>query len=156
VAGLAGTPAQRLQPQSKTNGEAAVSAFQIGPYVNFQGRAREAMEFYHQIFGGTLDLQASDGRGASRPAGPDDRVAQARLEADGVVIAGSDGHPSYPPTVGDNMAIALSGADGDRLTAIFNALAEGGRIKGPLTAQSGATGYLVDRFGINWIVSVAS
>jgi PhnB protein len=131
-----------------------VSTFQIGPYVNFQGRAREAMEFYHQIFGGTLELQASDERGAFRPAGPDDRIAQARLEADGVIIVGSDGHPNYPPTVGDNMAIALSGTDSNRLPAIFSALAEGGRIKGPLNAQSGATGYLVDQFSINWIVSV--
>jgi uncharacterized glyoxalase superfamily protein PhnB len=32
-------------------------------------------------------------------------------------------------------------------------LAEGGKIKGPLTSQSG-TGYLLDKFGINWVVSV--
>ncbi len=30
------------------------------PYVNFQGRAREAMEFYHQILGGQLSLFAFD------------------------------------------------------------------------------------------------
>ena len=133
-----------------------MSEIHVGPYVNFQGRAREAMEFYHQVLGGTLDLRTIGEQGVARPAGPEDRIAQARLEANGVLILGSDGHPSYPPTVGDNLAIALAGTDNDRLTTIFNALAEGGRIKGPLTEQPGGdrVGYLMDRFGINWIVTV--
>jgi uncharacterized glyoxalase superfamily protein PhnB len=44
----------------------------------------------------------------------------------------------------------------DRLTSLFHALAEGGRIKMPLTARpSGAqVGYLLDRFGIHWMVSI--
>lgn len=133
-----------------------MNTLQVGPYINFQGRAREAMEFYHQALGGTLDLQTMGEQGVARPAGPGDRIAQARLEADGVLILGSDGHPSYPPTVGDNLAIALSGTDTDRLTTVFNALAEGGTIKGPLAEQPGGArvGYLLDRFGINWIVTI--
>ena len=128
----------------------------LGPYVNFQGRAREGMELYHKLLGGRLDLQTINEQGVSKPAGPGDRIAQARLEADGAVIIGSDGHPKYPAKVGENMAIALGGTNRDRLTKIFNDLAEGGRVKGPLTAQpSGATvGYVEDKFGITWMVSV--
>jgi PhnB protein len=125
----------------------------LGPYINFQGRAREALEFYHQVFGGTLDLQASDEKGVLKPAGPADRIMQARLEADGALIMGSDGHPDYPPTVGDNMAIAAGGTDKDRVTKIFNDLAEGGKTKMPLSAQS-PVGWLTDKFGINWMVSI--
>lgn len=71
-------------------------------------------------------------------------------------IVGNDGHPKFPPTVGDNMAIALNGTNKARLSKAFAALAEGGQLKGPLTKQpSGAeVGYLLDRFGINWVVSV--
>ena len=123
-----------------------MSKIQLSPYVNFQGRAREAMEFYEKALGGKAELQT----------GPDGRVAHARLEADGALIVGSDGHPKFAPTVGDNMAIALNGTDKDRLSKAFTALAEGGQLKGPLTKQpSGAeVGYLMDKFGINWIVSI--
>ena len=123
-----------------------MSKIQLSPYVNFQGRAREAMEFYEKALGGKADLQT----------GPDGRVGYARLEAHGALIVGSDGHPKFAPTVGDNMAIALNGTDKLRLTKAFTALAEGGQLKGPLTRQpSGAeVGYLMDKFGINWIVSI--
>lgn len=129
----------------------------MGPYINFQGRAREAMEFYHRVLGGTLDLWALGENGELRAAGPDDNIASARLEADGVLIVAVDGHPKFPPTVGDNMAIALGGNDYERLSEIFSALAEGGKMKAPLRAPtSGASvGYLVDQFGINWVVTAA-
>jgi PhnB protein len=120
------------------------------PYINFQGRAREAMEFYQKALGGKLDLQTSDGRSAPRPAGPQDRITNARLEGDGVRIVGTDGHPDYPAKVGENLAIALNGTDKAQLTKSFNALAEGGTVKMPLGEQ----GYLLDKFGINWVVSV--
>ena len=123
-----------------------MSKIQLSPYVNFQGRAREAMDFYQRALGGSVDIQT----------GQEDRVAYARLEADGALIVGSDGHPKFPTTAGDNMAIALNGADRARLSRAFNALAEGGQLKGPLTKQpSGAeVGYLMDKFGINWIVTI--
>lgn len=128
----------------------------LGPYVNFGGRAREAMEVYQKLLGGRLDLQTINQQGVSKPAGAGDRIAWARLDADGAVIIASDGHPKYPAKVGENMAIALGGANKDRLTKLFNDLADGGRVKGPLTAQSsGATvGYVEDRFGITWVISI--
>lgn len=133
-----------------------MSKIRSGPYVNFQGQAREAMEFYHRVLGGDLDLRAVDEQGVSKPAGPGDRIMHARLEADGALIIATDGHPDYPAKVGENMAIALGGTDKDRLTKIFGDLAEGGRSKMPLTAQPGAgeVGWLTDRFGINWMIEV--
>ncbi len=118
----------------------------VGPYVNFQGRAREAMEFYQKALGGKVDLHPASGK----------RITHARLEGDGFIIVGSDGHPTYPPTAGDNMAIALGGSDRENLTKAFHDLAEGGQIKGRLTPQPTGTedGYLVDKFGINWVVSI--
>lgn len=128
----------------------------LGPYINFQGRAREAMEFYHKVLGGNLDLQTMNEQGVPKPAGPGDRITHARLEADAARITASDGHPDYPAKVGDNMGIALGGTDKGRLTKMFNGLAEGGQIKMPLTEQSGTgdVGWLTDKFGINWMVSI--
>ena len=132
------------------------SKTQLSPYVNFQGRAREAMEFYHKVLGGKLELQSLNEQGASKPAGPGDRIMYSRLEAYGALIIGSDGHPDYPARVGDNMAIALSGTDRARLTEIFDGLAEGGKIQGPLAKQPwGAdVGWLKDKFGIAWTVNI--
>src|SRR5262245_58168345 len=84
---------------------------QINPYVNFQGRAREAMEFYRATVGGNLDLKTMNEQDQSKPAGPQDRVTYARLEEEGAVIIASDGHPDYLAKVGNNMAIVLSGTD---------------------------------------------
>jgi PhnB protein len=115
-----------------------MSRIQLSPYINFQGRAREALQFYHQALGGRLDLEAL------------------RLEADGAVIVATDGHPDYPATVGENMAIALGGGDKERLTRIFSSLAEGGRVQMPLAAQpwGAMVGWLRDKFGIPWTVTI--
>jgi PhnB protein len=133
-----------------------MSKHYVGPYVNFQGKARAAMEFCQTVLGGTLDLMTMDDEGAQKPAGPGDRITHARLQADGATIIASDGHPSYPATLGDAMAIALGGTAKDRLTRIFNGLADGGTIKMPLSRQTwGAeVGWLTDKFGINWMISI--
>jgi PhnB protein len=115
-----------------------MSQFHVSPYINFGGRAGEALEFYHKVLGGKLDQQAK------------------RLESEGGVIIGVDGHPDYPAKVGENIAVAILGADRDHMAKIFEGLAEGGKVKGKLEKREwgGETGYLEDKFGINWVVSV--
>lgn len=123
----------------------------VSPYINFQGRARAAMEFYHGVLGGSVELLATDQEGKAREAAPGDRIAHARLRFDGGAIVGSDGHPDYPATVGNNLAVALRGNDRARLSRLFAALADGGRIQMPF----GEAGWVVDRFGVTWLVELA-
>ena len=78
----------------------------------------------------------------------------ASLEADGARILGTDGHPDFPAKVGENIALAVGGTDKDRLTKIFNQLGQGGNVKMPPTDQSGGVGWLTDKFGVNWMVSI--
>ena len=129
----------------------------LSPYINFRDHAREAMEFYQKLLGGKLDLLAFNPSGPPKPAGPGDTIMHARLESDGAIIMGSDGMHEYPPTVGDNFAIALGGTDRERMTKIFNGLAEGGKVKQPLKEESwGDTfGWLEDKFGISWMVNIS-
>lgn len=132
-----------------------MSGPKLAPYINFAGRAREAMEFYQHVFGGQLQLFASSEQGSPRPAEAGDRVMYARLDADGVVVIASDGHPSYPAAVGENIGLHVAGADEDRIRSIFDRLADGGTVKMPLTrAAWGTSGWLQDRFGINWNVNI--
>jgi len=134
-----------------------MSSIAVSPYLNFGGRAREAMEFYQKLFGGKLDLLAFTPDGAPHPAGPDDAIMHAALTADGVTIMGADGMSDHPPTVGDNFAIALSGDDLERLSKIFEGLSEGGHVKQTLKKESwGDTfGWLEDKFGVNWMVNIS-
>jgi PhnB protein len=104
------------------------------------------MALYHRVLGGALDMQAGES------------VRHAQLEIDGAVIIATDGHPDYPAKVGENVCLSLSGTDRDRLTRIFNELAEGGRVQMPLAKQPWGTevGWLADRFGILWTVNIAT
>lgn len=133
-----------------------MSDLNLSTYINFAGRAREAMEFYQKALGGKLDLLALNPDGAPKPAGPDDRIMHARLDCDGASIMGTDGMAQYPATVGENMAIVLSGSDRERLGKAFDALAEGGTVKQPLKTESwGDTfGWLMDKFSVNWMVNI--
>jgi PhnB protein len=125
------------------------------PYINFQGRAREALEFYHLILGGKLTLVAFDSSGSMKAAGPSDPIGYGRLEADEMRIIGSDGNPDYPATPGNNVAILLAGPDKAAQTKAFAELAEGGMVQMPLTeAPWGTAGWLKDKFGITWNIDV--
>jgi len=125
------------------------------PYINFQGQAREAMEHYRNVLGGKLELFASNEQGRPKPAAPGDRIMYAQLESDGVVIVASDGHPKYPAKVGEHIGLSLRGSDRARLTSAFEGLADGGQVKMPLTDQPwGTSGWLTDKFGINWNLDI--
>jgi PhnB protein len=135
-----------------------MSKIQLNPFINFGGRAREALELYHKVLGGNLVLQTMNGKGTTRTAGPGDPIAYGRLEAEGVLIVGTDGHPSYPANWGDNVALSIGGTDKELLTRIFSGLSDGGQIKMPLTKQADGTqtGWFADRFGINWAVNIGA
>jgi len=130
----------------------------LGPYINFQGRAKEAMEFYQNALGGKLSLYSSGEHGTPKPAGAGDRIMYARLEADGIVIVASDGNPKYPATAGDHIGISVGGTDSAHLHRVFDGLAQGGQVKMPLTTGSwgGTAGWLTDKFGINWNIDIES
>jgi PhnB protein len=132
-----------------------VSTAHTAPYINFQGRARQAFEMYHGIFGGQLSLYAFDASGNVKAAGDSDPIGYGRLVADAVRLYGSDGSPDYPVTPGDTIAITLAGPDRAVLTEAFSALADGGTVKMPLTeAPWGTAGWLTDRFGITWNIEI--
>ena len=91
----------------------------LNPYLNFNGNARQAMEFYASVFGGTLNISTFADYGAQ--GAPDaDRVMHAMLETDaGYTIMAADvpGHMEYQAPAG--FSVSLSGDDGDALRGYF-------------------------------------
>ncbi len=132
-------------------------AQEIAPYVNFQGKCQEALKFYQSAIGGELEMSKFGADGKLLPVeGPEDQVMHGVLKADGATIMASDGMPDFPPTVGDNVALALSGKDEAKLSAAFDKLAAGGNVKQPLTDAPWGDkfGFLEDKYGITWMIDV--
>jgi PhnB protein len=129
----------------------------LNPYINFDGNAREAMEFYRDVFGGELTINTFGEYGADDPAIAD-KTMHAQLESpNGFALMASDGAPGTEVKVGDNITISLSGDDADDLRGYWKMLSDGGQVTLPLEKQMWGDefGQCVDRFGISWMVNIA-
>jgi PhnB protein len=142
---------------STEGGGSHMTSAALNPYLNFKNNTREAMEFYHGVFGGKLDINTFKEFGASQDPAEDDLIMHSQLEADGIVFMASDTPSHMEYSSGSNFSMSLSGEDEARLRGYFDKLADGGTVLMPLEkAQWGDTfGMLMDRFGIRWLVNVS-
>jgi PhnB protein len=133
-------------------------ASQLNPYLQFDGNAREAMEFYRSVFGGDLKI-STFGEFGSPDAAVADKVMHSTLTTDrGYILMGADTAPGMPYQAGGNITCSLSGDPGDGLEEAWERLAEGGQVNVPFEKQMWGDlfGQCVDRFGIPWMVDVVS
>ncbi len=131
----------------------------LNPYLSFKDNARQAMEFYKSIFGGKLTISTFKDFGASHDPAEADKVMHAMLEADnGITFMGSDTPSSMRYQEGARVSMALSGDNTAELGGYFDKLAAGGNVMMPLAKApwGDSFGMLVDKFGIQWMVNVAS
>ena len=129
----------------------------LNPYLSFNGNAREAMEFYRSVFGGTLTINTFGDYGNPDPAMAD-KVMHAQLESDaGYTLMASDLMPDMPFNRGDSITVSLSGEDGDRLRGCWEKLSDGGTVSMPLEKQTWGDefGMCSDRYGVPWMVNIA-
>lgn len=122
------------------------------PYLWFPGNAAEAMHFYKDTFGGSLELHTL--ADFARTDGPPDAIAFGQLSGR-VTLFGSDAIGDDQPLQMIGVSIALLGtADGATLTEWFDRLAEDGTVIDPLAERGwGATdGQVADRFGVRWLI----
>jgi PhnB protein len=128
----------------------------LNPYIAFAGTAREAMEFYKSVFGGTLTLNTFGELGAPDPA-LNDKIMHSMLETDaGYTIMASDTAPGMQITPGNNTTISLSGDDDAALRSYWEKLAASGTVTMPLEKQvwGDEFGQLTDRYGIPWMINI--
>lgn len=127
------------------------------PYLNFDGKAREALTFYQGVFGGELEINTfGETPGAMHPGLARDDVMHGVLRGNkNVVLMAADANPemNLPPST---TAISLSGEDDATLRGYFEALSDGASDLLPLNqAPWGDTfGMLTDKFGIPWMVNI--
>jgi PhnB protein len=129
----------------------------LNPYLNFNGTARQALEFYASVFGGALALTPFSEFGT---AGPDaDKIMHGQLEtAAGYTIMAADtpSHMSYEPMAGSSVSLSGDAADGDALRGYFAKLSADGTTTMPLQKQAWGDefGMCVDKFGVPWLVNI--
>ncbi len=128
----------------------------LNPYLSFDGNAREAMEFYSRVFGGSLTMNTFGEFGA--PEGPDsDKIMHGLLETSGgFTLMGADTPQGMAHNPGDTVAISLSGDDADELRGYWEQLSDGGTVSVPLEKQMWGDefGMCQDRFGVHWMVNI--
>ncbi|MEA2900657.1 MAG: PhnB protein [Actinomycetota bacterium] len=128
----------------------------LNPYISFDGNAREALEFYESVLGGTLRVNTF-GEFGDQDAPGADKVMHGMLEsASGFTIMGSDTPPGMEHSPGGNISVSLSGDDADELRGYWEKLAAGGTVTMPLEKQMWGDefGMCTDQFGISWMVNI--
>jgi len=130
----------------------------VQPYLFFDGRCEEAVEFYRKALGGEVEMLMRYKDSPDPPPGAhtgyDDKIIHASLRlGDGSVMMSDDcmGHPNF-----QGFSLALAVADEQEAARKFNALADGGKVLMPLgkTFFSPCFGMVADRFGVSWMVIV--
>jgi PhnB protein len=133
-------------------------AMPITPYLFFEGRAEEAMDFYVKALGATVTMRmrfSESPEPAMVPPGNENRIMHAELRIAGEPLMVSDGGCAGTTRFG-GFSVSLPAADPAQAQRFFDALAEGGTVQMPLgpTFWSPAFGAVQDRFGVSWMIGV--
>ncbi len=132
----------------------------LQPYVFFDGRAEEAINFYKKALGAQVEMlmrfkeSPEPPRPGMTPPSPD-KVMHAQIKIGDTVVLMSDGECHGRPSF-QGFALALGLATEPEADRAFTALAEGGQVQMPLTKTffSPKFGMLADRFGVMWMLMV--
>jgi len=128
----------------------------LNPYISFPGTAREAMEFYEEVFGGSLSVNTFGELGGDAPN--PDALMHAQLETEsGFTLMASDLPPGMEHQPGNDIAISLSGDDDGELRGYWDRLSADGTVTMPLEQQmwGDVFGMCTDRFGVSWMVNIS-
>jgi len=123
------------------------------PYLHFPGTAREALIFYGDVFGCSVQLHTFDE--FHRTDGPAEAVAHGCLTEGTVRIFASDVAGNEPSFRCEGMMFSLLGtADPSTLRGWFSRLSEGGRVVDDLQARpwGASDGQVIDRYGLHWLI----
>jgi PhnB protein len=131
----------------------------VQPYLFFDGRCEEAVEFYHKALGAQVEtltrFKDSPDPGMC-PPGAGDKVMHASIRIGETTVMASDGQCSGRQSF-EGFALSLTLPDAAEAERLFAALGDGGRVQMPLTKTffSPRFGMVADRFGVSWMIHVA-
>jgi PhnB protein len=141
----------------ETDDQEAKMPVTLNPYLNFRENAREAMEFYHSVFGGDLRLSTfADFQSAHDPS-ENNLIMHGQLDGpDGMTLMGADTPKDMEYNGISGVSISISGDDEATLRGYWDKLVVGGNIVQPLESApwGDSFGMLVDGYGGTWLVNI--
>lgn len=129
-------------------------------HLNFRGQAREALGFYQSVFGGDVALVTYQDAHQVTEASEAQQIMWGEVAADNgfrVMAYDVPSHTAWNP--GENAFLVAAQAEtAEDISACWTKLSEGASITSPLAPSqwSPLFGMLKDRFGVNWVLSVAT
>jgi PhnB protein len=135
---------------------------QVQPYLFFDGRCEEAIEFYRKALSAKVErlLRFKDSPEPPQPGrvppGAENKVMHASFRIGDTTLMASDGQCMGKPKF-EGVALSLTAANVAEAERLFAALSEGGQVQMPMTKTffSDRFGMVADRFGVSWMVLVA-
>jgi PhnB protein len=134
---------------------------QVQPYLFFEGRCEEALEFYRRALSAEITMlmrfkDAPEKPPAAAP-GTENKVMHATFRVGDATLMASDGRCQGKPSF-HGFSLSLTPKNEAEAERLFNALADGGQVQMPLgkTFFSPRFGMVADKFGVGWMVYVAS
>jgi len=128
----------------------------ITPYLFFDGKCREAMNFYQNCLGGELKMQTigESPAAASQPPEAGWRIMHATIDKGALALMASD-MMFDGLTHGNSVQLTLVCDSLEEITSYFEALSRGGKIISPLKTEfwGGTFGQLEDKYGFHWMLS---
>jgi PhnB protein len=136
---------------------------QVQPYLSFDGRCEEALDFYRKALGAevTMMLRFKDHpqpqEMSMMPPDAGEKIMHASLRIGESRVMASDGRCQGKPNF-KGISLSLTVAKEAEAEGLFAALSEGGKVQMPLakTFFSPRFGMVADRFGVSWMVIVAA
>jgi PhnB protein len=133
----------------------------MNSYLNFDGKAEEAFNFYKSVLGGefTEIMRMSDVPESEKFADDEkDRIMHISLAInDGTKLMASDTIPSFGHIIeeGNNVQLSIHPSSREETEKIFYGLSEGGKVEMALedTFWGAYFGSFKDKYGINWMIN---
>ena len=135
---------------------------QVQPYLFFDGRCEEAVDFYRSAIGAevTMLMRFKDSPEPHEPGmvppGAEEKVMHVSFRIGETTVLASDGRCAGQASF-QGFALSLTVLDDAEAERVFAALADGGQVQMPLTKTFFASrfGMIADRFGVSWMIYVA-
>ncbi len=136
---------------------------QVQPYLSFEGRAEEAIEFYKKAVGAKVTMLMRNSESPDKPPpgmippGSEQKIMHSALTIGESVVMVTDGMVSGKPKF-DGISLSLTAKDDAEAKKLFTNLADGGEVSMPLnkTFFASSFGVLRDKFGVHWMVIAGS
>ncbi|MET0279481.1 MAG: VOC family protein [Pseudorhodoplanes sp.] len=132
----------------------------VTPYLMFNGRCEEALDFYKKALGAEVSALM---RFKEAPEGPPpgcapvdgNKIMHSAMQIGGTTVMATDGMAQAAPKF-EGFSLTIQAKDEPEADRLFAGLADGGQVQMPLgkTFFAKRFGMVADKFGVSWMLIV--